>query len=254
MDGPLQLIGVLGLGAIAMALSAWQRLGLGWNLALAIGRSLLQLAVLGVVLAAVYEFESPIVVVAFVCVMLVGVSLLTRNRISQKVPNLIVWVGGSLMLATVLTLLYATVLVFQPDTWYNPQFVIPLAGLVLASSMNGTAIAGERLVTTLNANPGDIETRLSLGATPQQAIAQYRQDAIKAGIGPTLNTLMVIGLVTLPSFMSGQLLSGVQPLVAAAYQAAIGIALLFSTLLSILLCTTGICRQYFNSADQLVLW
>jgi putative ABC transport system permease protein len=254
MDLPLQLAWVLGLGAIAIALTIWQRLGLAWNITLAIGRSLLQLAVLGGVLSAVYEVKSPLVVVAFIAVMWVGVALLTRNRISQKVPNLLGWVGGVLLVVTALTLLIMTVFVFQPNTWYEPQVLIPLAGLVLATGMNGTAIAGDRLVSLLNANPGEIETHLSLGASPQQAIAFYRRDAIKAGILPTINTLMVIGLVTLPSFMSAQLLSGVPPLAAAAYQAAIGIMLLFSTLVSILLVTSGICRQYFSAAAQLLLW
>jgi putative ABC transport system permease protein len=251
---PLQFVWVLGLGAIAVALSAWQRLGLAGSLALAIGRSLLQLAVLGYALTAVYELKSPWVVLAFVGVMLVGVTLLTRNRISQRVPNLLLWVGGSLLSTTALTLIYATVLVFQPDIWYSPQLLIPLAGVILANGMNGAAIAGERLVSSLNANPTEIETHLSLGASPQIAIASYRRDAIKAGISPTLNTMMIIGLVTLPNFMAGQLLSGTQPLVAAIYQGAILILLLFSTLVAILLITHGITRQYFNAAQQLILW
>jgi putative ABC transport system permease protein len=254
MTSPLQLVWVLGLGAIALALAAWQRLGLAGSLALAIGRSVLQLAVLGYVLAAVYEFKSPGGVVAFLAVMIVGVTLLTRNRISQRVPNLALWVGGSLLVSMALTLLYVSVLVFQPATWYEPQLLIPLAGVILANAMNGATIAGERLVNTLNASPIEIETHLSLGASPQQAIATYRRDALKAGLLPTINTMMVIGLVTLPSLMSGQLLSGVDPIVAAAYQAAILIMVLFSTLVTIVLITSGICRQYFNSNAQLTTW
>jgi len=68
--------------------------------------------------------------------------------------------------------------------------------------MNGAAIAGERLVSTFNASKLEIETHLSLGATPEQAVAQYRKD-IKAGLIPT-NQMMVVGIVTLPGIITGQ--------------------------------------------------
>jgi putative ABC transport system permease protein len=144
--------------------------------------------------------------------------------------------------------------VLQPPSWYDPQYLIPLAGIVLGNAMNGAAIAGERLVSTLNSSQLEIETHLSLGATPQQAVAQYRREAIKAGLIPTINTMMVVGLVTLPGIMTGQLLSGVNPLVAAAYQAVIIFMLACATLMTTLLVTTGLCRQHFNQFAQLQVW
>lgn len=120
--------------------------------------------------------------------------------------------------------------------------------------MNGAAIGGERLVSTLNSSQLEIETHLSLGATPQQAVAQYRKDAIRAGLIPTINTMMVVGLVALPGIMTGQLLSGVDPLIATAYQMVIMFMLAFATLVTTLLVTWGICRQFFNAAAQLTLW
>jgi putative ABC transport system permease protein len=252
MEPSLQLLWVLGLVLIAMALLRWQRLELAWPLALATGRMLLQLAVLGYVLAAVYELGWPWAL-GFVGLMVAGGAWVTRNRISQTVPRLGLWVGGSLLLGLGLSLAYGTLLVFQPAT-IAPAYLIPLAGVLLGNAMNGAAIAGERLVNTLNASPIEIETHLSLGATPQQAIARYRQDAIKAGVLPTINTLTVTGLVTLPSFMSGQLFSGTPPLLAAAYQAVILILVVFATLIAVLVLTAGICRHYFNAAGQLQRW
>ncbi|MEM6256631.1 MAG: ABC transporter permease, partial [Cyanobacteria bacterium P01_D01_bin.156] len=95
-------------------------------------------------------------------------------------------------------------------------------------------------------------THLSLGATPDQAIASYRREAIKAGLIPTVNSMMVVGLVTLPGIITGQLLSGIDPLNAALYQMLIMFMLAFSTLVTALLVTHGIQRQFFNAAAQLV--
>jgi putative ABC transport system permease protein len=117
--------------------------------------------------------------------------------------------------------------------------------------MNGAAIAGERLVSTINASQLEIETHLSLGATPQQAVAQYRKDAIRAGLIPTLNQMMVVGVVTLPGIITGQLLSGVNPLDAASYQILIMFMLAFANLVTTVLVTQGLYRQFFNQAAQL---
>lgn len=254
MDSPLQLVWALGLMLIAIALSAWQRLELEWSLALATGRTVLQLLVVGYVLAAVFAFKNPLLVLGLLAIMLVIAAIVARNRISKKVPNLLAIVGGAMAMGTLLTLVYTMMFVIQPPTWYEPQFLIPLAGIVLGNAMNGAAISGERLVSTLNSSQLEIETHLSLGATPQQAIAQYRKDAIKAGLIPTINTMMVVGLVTLPGIMTGQLLSGVPPLVATSYQMVIMFMLAFATLVTTLLVTSGICRQYFNAAGQLMTW
>ncbi len=254
MDSPLQLIWALGLMAIAIALSAWQRLGLEWSLAVATGRTIIQLLVVGYVLAAVFALRNPWLVVGILGIMLAIAAIVARNRISTKIPRLLPLVGGSILISTALTLLYTNVLIIQPPVWYDPQYVIPLAGIVLGNAMNGAALSGERLVSTLNSSQLEIETHLSLGATPQQAITQYRREAIRAGLIPTLNTMMVVGIVTLPGIMTGQLLSGVNPLIATAYQILIMFMLAFATLITTSLVTWGISQKFFNQAAQLTLW
>jgi putative ABC transport system permease protein len=254
MDSPLQLIWALGLVVIAIALSAWQRLGLEWNLAIAAGRTVLQLVVVGYVLAVVFAFRNPLAVLLMLGVMGAIATIVARNRISKKIPQLAFLVGGSILVSTALTLLYTLSLIIQPETWYEPRFLIPLAGIVLGNAMNGAALAGERLVSSLNASQVEIETHLSLGATPKQAISQYRKAAIRAALIPLLNTMTVIGLVTLPGIMTGQLLSGAPPLEAVGYQILIMFMLAFAELLTISLVTWGIGNKFFNPAAQLTLW
>jgi len=45
-----------------------------------------------------------------------------------------------------------------------------------------------------------------------------RNEAFKAGLIPIFNSLLAVGLVSLPGMMTGQILSGVAPLIAARYQ------------------------------------
>lgn len=258
MDNLIQLdvgdlVLALGMLAIAIGLSAWQQLGIELSLAIAAARSILQLLVLGYLLAFVFAFDNPWAVIVALGIMLTIAAVVARNQISKKYPALLPLVWMSILVSTVLTLSYTNLLVIQSEKWYQPQYLIPLAGIILGNAMNAAAIAGERLVSTINASQLEIETHLSLGATPQQAVNQYRQDAIKAGLIPTLNSMMVVGLVTLPGIMTGQLLSGINPLDAASYQILIMFMLALANLITTLLVTYGLCQQFFNSVAQLII-
>ncbi|MBE9014653.1 iron export ABC transporter permease subunit FetB [Chroococcidiopsis sp. CCALA 051] len=238
--------------AIAIGLSAGQRLGLEWSLAIATVRTILQLFVVGAILDIIFRLDNPWAVLAVVLVMLTIAAVVSRNRIGKKIPRLLPLVWVSIFVSTAFTLSYVNLLIVQPQKWYEPQYIIPLAGIILGNAINGAAIAGERLVSTINASQLEIETHLSLGATPQQAVAQYRKDAIRAGLIPILNQMMVIGIVTLPGIITGQILSGVSPLDAASYQILVMFMLAFTNLATAILVTQGLCRQFFNSAAQLV--
>jgi putative ABC transport system permease protein len=244
---------ILALGFIVMAigLSAWQGLGLEWQFLIAAGRSVLQLLVIGYLLGAIFAWQQPVVVLLFLGVMITIATVSAHNRIDKKLPQLWHWIWGAMFISTALTLVYTTWLIINPSNWFAPQYLIPLGGLIIGSAMNGAALAGERLRRTLQASRNEIETHLCLGASPQQAIAQYRRDAVRAGLIPTINTMMVAGLVQLPGILTGQILSGVSPEEAASYQILIMFMLAFATLITTLLVTIGITRQSFTSAAQL---
>ncbi|AFY49666.1 TIGR00245 family protein [Nostoc sp. PCC 7524] len=242
----------VGLMAIAIGLSAWERLGLELNLAIATGRSILQLAVLGYVLDFIFALDNLWAVLVFLAVMLTITAIVARNRISQKIPYVLPLVWGAMFLSTFLTLVYTNFLIIQPDRWYEPRYIIPLAGMVLGNGMNAAAIAGERLVNNMNTFPTEIETHLSLGATPQQATNQYRKEAIRAALLPTINQMMLLGMVAIPGITTGQLLGGVTPSEAISYEILIILIVAVANLLITVLITKGLCRQFFNSAAQLI--
>ncbi len=241
----------LGLIAIAIGLSVWQRVNLAWPLAMATGRMILQLIVLAYVLDIVFAANHPVAVLAFALALLAIGAVVARNRISQKIPRLLPIVAGSLLVGTALALAYSIFFVIRPTTWYDSQYWLPLIAIVLGNALNSAAIAGQHLNSSLQSQTLDIETHLCLGATPQQALAPYRKEAVRTAVSPTLNSMMMAGLATLPGFLNGELISGVNPLDAIAYQILVLLMLAFSTLLTSLLVTAGISRQFFNSAAQL---
>ncbi len=250
--GLLQILWALGLMVGAIALAYFQQLDLGWNLAIATVRTLFQLFAVGYVLAVVFAWRTPWGVFAVWVVMGAITTLVARNRISKKTQGLLPIIGGSLAISTALTLLYTTTMVIRPAVWYEPQYMIPLTGIVLGNAMDAASITGDRLLGAFKRNRIEIETHLSLGATPTQAIAAYQREAIRAGLIPTLNAMLVVGVVTLPGMITGQLLGGVDPLIASLYQMLVMFMVAFSNLVTSCLVSIGLRRRFFNRADQLL--
>lgn len=242
-----------GLVILAVGISRWQKLGLEWNLAIASVRTLLQLIVVGYVLSVVFALQRPWAVLGIFLVMLSVATLVARNRISKSLSRLPVWLGSTLFFSTAITLGYINAFVIRPDRWYEPQYVIPLAGILLGNAMNASAISGERFVSLVKSHYLSIETLLSLGAEPHQAIARYRQEAVQAGMIPIINSMMIVGIVKLPGIITGQILSGVSPFNASLYQIVIMFMLAFTDLVATLLTLQGLYRQCFNSSAQLKL-
>ena len=248
----LDLSLALGMIGVAVILSAWQRLGLEGQLVFATGRALLQLLVVSYILAFVFALDNPWAVLLILGIMLTIAAIVARNRIG-KIKGLLPLVWGSLLISSALTLSYIIVLIIQPISWYDPQYLIPLAGMILGNAMNSATLAGERLASQISNHRLEIETHLCLGATPQQAIASFRQEAVRVGLIPIINQMMVVGLVSLPGMFTGQVLAGSDPLNAASYQILILLAIALTNLIATSLITTGIYRRFFNQNAQLIL-
>ena len=246
------MLGAIGLMVIAIGLCVWQGLGLSKTWAIALVRTLVQLLGVGVFLSVVFSIESPLVTLAVIVGMATIAAVVARNQIDREMSQLFKWVLLAISSSALVTVTYVCLFVIQPDPWYSPQYWIPLSAIVLANAITAASIAGSRLVSALRNSRTEIETHLSLGATPEQAASTYRKEAIKAGLMPTINAMMVGGLVTLPGTLTGQILGGVDPLIAALYQILIAFMLALATLIATLIVSYGIMQQFFNPAMQLV--
>jgi putative ABC transport system permease protein len=252
LDIPKMAI-ALGLVAIAISLATWQKLAISANLMIATLRSVVQLVVVGFLLDTVFEIKQPLVILFIILLMSLMAAREAKNRVREKVPYILPIMWVSVAIGTGAILFYTTFLVVQPESWYAPQYLIPLAGMILGNSMNGAAIAAERFTQDLVKRSREIETYLCLGATPTQAIANYQSDAIRAAMIPTINVMMVAGVVSLPGMMTGQILGGVSPLLAVRYQLVILFAITTANLITALILTNLVLRQFFTPAQQLKL-
>ncbi len=188
-------------GGVLLLLWRW-RIGAGGAL-YANARMLIQLLAIGYVLTYLFDTRYPAVVSAVVAVM-IGVSawialrsVEERDLRSYLISVLAIGASGLLVLALV------TQVVLDMPTWFAPRIVIPIAGMIFANSMNTVALAAERFSAELE---GDSD------------LLHARNTAMQTALIPQINSLLAVGLVSLPGMMTGQILSGVDPLVAVRYQ------------------------------------
>lgn len=249
----IDLFWTWGLIVVAIALSSWQKLGLGGQFFIASIRSLIQLMFLGYVLEFIFVVNSPLAVIAIVSVMITIAAIVAKNRISNKIKGLLPIVWGALLVSTSFVVSYSIIFIIQPDNWYNPQYLIPLVGMILGNTLNGASLSGERLASAIKNNRLEIETHLCLGATGKQAVSKYHQEAMKIGLIPILNTMMIVGMVSLPGMFTGQVLAGNDPLSAASYQILILFMIALANLITVLIITEGVYRKFFNAQQQLII-
>lgn len=189
---------------VALVIVIFYRWSVGYrNASYALARMLVQLLTVGYFLAYLLETEIPLVVLAVIVLMVVISSWIALNTIESKRNSLFgkallaIAIGGGITLL----IISQGVLVLEP--WYKPQYMIPLAGMVFANAMTSVSLSAERFFSEIERD-GDF--------------AQARQVAFNASMIPIVNSLFAVGLVSLPGMMTGQILAGVSPLIAARYQ------------------------------------
>ena len=169
----------------------------------AVFRMLIQLLMIGYFLTFIFESESAWVVVGVMAVMLFASSWIALRTISDQRKSLYLNAFWAITLGGGLVLLLVTQGVLGLQPWYLPSYMIPLAGMIFANSMNSVSLAGERL---------DAEMKREM------PYSDARKVALHASLIPITNSLFAVGLVSLPGMMTGQILSGVSPFIAARYQ------------------------------------
>lgn len=162
-----------------------------------------QVLVLGYVLAYVFLAENAWLVVAVLAVMVLASGWIALHAL--RIPRRILYTRaiGSIALGSGFTLLFSTQGVLGLDPWYQPQYMIPLAGMICATAMNSISLAAERF-----------ETEIEKGSGYKTA----RNVALRISLIPITNSMSAVGLVLIPGIMTGQMLSGVSPHIAARYQ------------------------------------
>jgi putative ABC transport system permease protein len=173
------------------------------EIGVAVVRMTAQLLLIGYVLAWLFEQQHIAILGSVMLVMALMSTWISLRKVSHARTQLYLKTLLVISVSSVFILLVVVAGVLSLSLSSNTRIVIPLAGMIFSSAMTAVGLAAERYYSDRGAGSTHVDAR---------------NKAFNASLIPITNSMLAVGLVALPGMMTGQILSGVSPLLAVRYQ------------------------------------
>jgi putative ABC transport system permease protein len=213
-------------------------------------RTVVQLLAIGYILGWVFQFAEWYVVLPLMLAMTLVAGSSAAGRGKHRHRGLLVDSIISVWLSAWLVTAIGLLVVLKVHPWYTPQYAIPILGMVLGNTLTAVSLGIDRMTRELTTNRATVETVLSLGGTRWEAAQAAAAQAVKAGMMPTLNQMTVVGIVSLPGMMTGQILAGQSPAEAVRYQIVIMFLIAAASALGTVCAVLLTFRRLFSASHQ----
>lgn len=218
-------------------------------------RAVVQLSFMGVWLSWVFYAENPlwVALVGLIMLLAAGYEIAKRQQYRfQKLSSILIGLWSLSLTALVLLVVVLTI-VIQPEPWYQPQYAIPLLGMLLGNSMTAIGVGLDNLTRNAKQLKNKIEAQLALGYSQKESMKFIQQQALHASMIPVINMLVAAGIISLPGMMTGQILAGADPMEAVKYQIMIMLLIATSTAGGTLIAINLATRKLFDERQRLQL-
>ncbi len=215
-------------------------------------RMTVQLVLAGLILTYIFGNPQPM----FTALYLGGMIGFSIHRVLSKNPGLnrrFQWIIGFSLAGAGLLIEMFFIKIVIGTGWFNPQYAIPLSGMIFGNAMTGLNLAMKSFTESIEAEKSRIETLLNLGVRPAKILLPFVNNALETALLPTMNSMVGMGVVSLPGMMTGQILSGTLPMTAILYQIAIMIAICTVVCLAVFASLHFGHKTLYNSRNQMVI-
>ncbi|WP_026882376.1 ABC transporter permease [Clostridium akagii] len=212
-------------------------------------RMSVQLVIVGYILQYVFKNPRPLFTIIFLIIMIsfsIHRVLKGRKDLNNKFK---IAIGSSLTFSGLFVLIFFVTVVVGKSI-FNPQYTIPLAGMIIGNAMTGVNIAIKTFMDDINKEKNKINTLLNLGVEPKDILKPFANNALETALIPTMNSMLGMGIIFLPGMMTGQMLSGTLPTTAIMYQIAIMIAICTSVCTTVFLSLNLGYKSLYNNKKQ----
>jgi putative ABC transport system permease protein len=244
------LVSLLFIAFSLFLIKKW-KLGLENTLLVGTVRTFVQLTLMGYVLTWFFGQEHWAFMLALLFIMIVIASYEGTRRQKHAIPHFFPAMLAALLGSAILILGTILLFILDVEPWFSPYAAIPIGGMIIGNGLNSTALTANRFVGEMKHREKEIETLLALGATPKIAVYDAMKASIHAALIPNINAMMTVGLVQLPGVMTGQILAGIDPIIAVRYQIMIMYMWFTTATLANMIMLAIVYRQYFTSKLQL---
>ncbi|MHA1974895.1 MAG: ABC transporter permease [Candidatus Hodarchaeales archaeon] len=229
-------------------LSYWQKIRMEKMFLLSFFRGLIQILLMALVLIVIFSLTDIAILFIALLFMCTFAAYTSKRRFPYKHIfriEMLAITSGSISIM-VIAVMFGIIPV-------KGEYIIPMGGMVIANAMVMTTIVLERMISDVQKNRGLIEAALSLGDSSWNSVKNITRDSYRAAFMPTTNRVAVLGIVTIPGLMSGMIIGGTNPLIAAVYQIIIFLMILSAGFIGSIVLAYFFVRELFNDDDQLQL-
>lgn len=212
-------------------------------------RAVVQLIILGFLLHYIFKINDKWLLVLCVFVIIVNASWNTISRSSPVMHHVFLISFVAIFVGTALPLAGTIV---TGAIQFTANEVIPIGGMLANNGLIAINLAYQNLDRTFVQDGTNIESKLSLAATPKLASKGAIRESIRLAIVPTIDSVKTYGLVSIPGMMTGLIIGGVPPLQAIKFQLLVVFIHTTATIMSALIATYLSYGQFFNARHQLV--
>jgi len=214
-------------------------------------RAVVQLLLVGYLIEQVFSLDRWYWVLLLLVTMSVIAARAGSQRIESKIKQLSLFVWIAVFVSTLLDTFIVTEVILKIDPWWEPRYLIPLAGMIMGNALNSGSLVGERFISEIRNRKSEIEMMLILGFSSTEACVEMKRTAVKNSLIPTLNAMFTVGLVHLPGMMTGQILGGVNPVIASKYQIIVMLMVSSTVIITALILVNLLQKRYFSNVHQL---
>lgn len=215
-------------------------------------RMTVQLVLAGLVLTYILKNPHPLFTVAYLLAMTTFATLRVLGRNKHLNKKFKTAIALSLLGAGTLVVFFFVVAVVRTD-FFNPQYTIPLSGMIFGNAMTGLTLALKSFNENLSSQRNRVESLLYVGVTPKKILLPLVNSALETALLPTMNSMLGMGIISLPGMMTGQILSGTLPMTAILYQIAIMIAITTVVCLTVFSALYFGYRTLYNDRNQMLI-
>jgi len=198
-------------------------------------RMTVQLLLVGLYLEYIFKLNNALINIVWVIIMtlIASYTVIRRTGLRFKVFMIPVFLSGVISIAV--TDAYFLGFVIKLDNVFDARYFIPITGMLLGNTLRTVIIALDGYYLRIDTEENYYRWLLANGATQREALHPFIRDALKLAFNPTIATTAVMGLISLPGMMTGQILGGSDPSVAVKYQIMLIITIFSSAIMNVVL-------------------
>ncbi|MCL2842531.1 MAG: ABC transporter permease [Oscillospiraceae bacterium] len=215
-------------------------------------RMTVQLVLAGLILTYIFDNPHPVFTVLYILIM-TGFACYMAIRRNKTINRNFKWIVAASLSASGIAIVCFFIMAVVGVSIFNPQYTIPISGMIMGNAMTGVSLGIKTFHENIHSQRARIDALVNMGVTPPRILTPFANQAIETALLPTLNSMLGMGIISLPGMMTGQILSGTLPMTAILYQIAIIIAISAVTCLSVFCALFFGYRTLYNKRNQIII-